>query len=177
MGGAVAQLLWRRHPERVSGLVLCATAARFATHPQMRGPVGTLGYGLALALSGIPAGVRRQGFGVLLRRRTAAQGLAPWVIAEWESNDPAALAQAGFALGRFDARDWIATVDVPTSVVVTTLDMTVSPRRQWELQQAIPGAAAFSVAGDHRACADEAGHFASSLVVACRTVLAEAVTT
>jgi pimeloyl-ACP methyl ester carboxylesterase len=26
MGGMVAQLLWRRHPERVAGLVLCATA-------------------------------------------------------------------------------------------------------------------------------------------------------
>ena len=30
MGGAVAQLVWRRHPSRVIGLVLCATAARFA---------------------------------------------------------------------------------------------------------------------------------------------------
>ena len=29
MGGAVAQLIWRRHPDRVAGLVLCATACRF----------------------------------------------------------------------------------------------------------------------------------------------------
>ena len=28
MGGPVAQLLWRRHPERVNGLVFCATSAR-----------------------------------------------------------------------------------------------------------------------------------------------------
>ena len=30
MGGPVAQLIWRRHRERVPGLVLCATAAYFA---------------------------------------------------------------------------------------------------------------------------------------------------
>ena len=29
MGGVVAQLLWRRHPERVDGLVLCSTAANW----------------------------------------------------------------------------------------------------------------------------------------------------
>ncbi len=29
MGGAVAQLTWRRHPERVAGLVLCSTARNF----------------------------------------------------------------------------------------------------------------------------------------------------
>ena len=29
MGGPIAQLLWRRHPDRVAGLVLCATSYRF----------------------------------------------------------------------------------------------------------------------------------------------------
>ncbi|MEM1332220.1 MAG: alpha/beta hydrolase, partial [Actinomycetota bacterium] len=32
MGGPVAQLVWRRHPDRVAGLVLCATAAQFSGH-------------------------------------------------------------------------------------------------------------------------------------------------
>ena len=31
MGGPIAQLIWRRHASRVSGLVLCATAADFTT--------------------------------------------------------------------------------------------------------------------------------------------------
>jgi pimeloyl-ACP methyl ester carboxylesterase len=31
MGGPIAKLLWRRHPARVSGLVLCATAPRFGS--------------------------------------------------------------------------------------------------------------------------------------------------
>src|SRR5581483_943674 len=29
MGGAIAQLVWRRHKHRVDGLVLCATARNF----------------------------------------------------------------------------------------------------------------------------------------------------
>ena len=29
LGGAVAQLVWRRHPERVEGLVLCETSRNF----------------------------------------------------------------------------------------------------------------------------------------------------
>ncbi len=30
MGGPIAQLIWRRHPERVEGMVLCATAPFFS---------------------------------------------------------------------------------------------------------------------------------------------------
>ena len=111
---------------------------------------------MALALSGVPANLRQPGIRPLMRNRTADTGLAPWAVAEWERNDPAALVQAGFALGRFDSTGWIGTIDVPTSVVVTTLDATVSPRRQWHLAQSIPGAECFPVAGDHRACVEQA---------------------
>jgi 3-oxoadipate enol-lactonase len=31
MGGPIAQLIWRQHPERVAGLVLCATSGYFVT--------------------------------------------------------------------------------------------------------------------------------------------------
>ena len=147
----VAQLLWQRHREVVDGLVLCATAARFATR-RLNGAGRHRGLpGLALALSRVPPNVRRRGLGVALRKRRAGRGLAPWVVAEWESNDPAALAQAGFALGRFDSTGWIGAVDVPTSVVITTLDVTVSPRRQWlDLKDCDPGVGrcAFPSAGD-----------------------------
>jgi 3-oxoadipate enol-lactonase len=177
MGGVVAQLLWQRHREVVAGLVLCATAARFATRRRLDGAAGTVGYRAALALSRVPANVRRRGLRVALRKRRVDRGLAPWVVAEWESNDPAALAQAGFALGRFDSTGWIGAVDVPTSVVITTLDMTVSPRRQWLLKDSIPGACGFPVAGDHRACADVDGPFVRVLVEACRAVLPTSVST
>jgi 3-oxoadipate enol-lactonase len=167
MGGTVAQLLWQRHPEVVDGLVLCATAARFSSRLEFNGPVGALGYGMAAALSGFPANLRRQGFGMVVRNRTADKGLAAWAIAEWEANDPAALVQAGVALSRFDSTGWTSAIDVPTSVVVTTLDTTVVPRRQWHLAQSIPGARAFPVAGNHRACVEQARIFVPTLLAAC----------
>src|SRR5918999_4833337 len=36
MGGPVAQLIWRQHPERVEGMVLCATARNFRGTPYER---------------------------------------------------------------------------------------------------------------------------------------------
>jgi 3-oxoadipate enol-lactonase len=174
MGGTVAQLLWHRHPDVVDGLVLCATAARFSSRAELRSPfgargaLGVIGAGVAMALSSVPFTLRRHGFRRLVRSQTADRGLAPWAIAEWERNDPAALVQAGVALGRFDSTSWINGVDVPTSVVVTTEDGTVSPIRQWTLAKSIPGARVFPVAGDHRACAEQAREFVPALLAACR---------
>jgi 3-oxoadipate enol-lactonase len=168
MGGAVAQLLAQRHPGYLDGLVLCATAARFSTPSELNGPLGALGYGMALALSSVPANLRRQSLGLMLRNRAADRGLAPWAIAEWERNDPAALAQAGFSLSRFDSTPWIGAIDIPTSVVVTTLDLSVPPSSQWYLAQHIPGATGFPVAGTHRACVEQAGSFTPVLLAACR---------
>jgi 3-oxoadipate enol-lactonase len=169
MGGPVAQLLWKRHPETVSGLVLCATAARFASRQELSGRLGTLGLGASIALSLLPANMRRQGM-TLATRNWATSTTAPWAIQEWESNDPAALIQAGLALSRFDSRLWIGEIDVPTAVVVTALDSTVSPRRQWRLAQEIPGAVAFPVQGDHRACVWEPALFGQALRNACLAV-------
>jgi 3-oxoadipate enol-lactonase len=168
MGGAIAQLLWQRHRHVVDGLVLCATAARFGTRSELNGPFGLVGYGMARALSGVPANIRRQGFSLLMRNRAAERGIEGWAVEEWERNDPAALLHAGLALARFDSRPWISTVDVPTSVVVTTLDVTVSPARQWHLAQLIPGARAFPIATDHRGCAERARIFMPVLLTACR---------
>jgi 3-oxoadipate enol-lactonase len=59
---------------------------------------------------------------------------------------------------------------VPTAVVVTTLDTSVSPNRQRRLAQRIPGAATFDVEGTHRACVDEARVFVPALMAACESV-------
>jgi len=170
MGGPIAQLLWRRHRDRVDGLVLCATAARFSTRSEFYGPFGALGYGMALALSGVPATLRRQGFGLVMRNRMAHRGTAPWAIAEWQRNDPAALVQAGFALSRFDSTGWVGSIDVPASVVITTRDATVAPSHQWHLAQSIPGARGFPVAGNHRVCSEQPEIFVPTLVAACEAV-------
>lgn len=167
MGGPVAQLVWKRHPGLVEGLVLCATAARFPMRRELRGVIGPFSLGLSLALSSIPQELRRQGWSRLLRSRAASPGTAPWALEEWERNDPAGMIQAGLALGRFDSRGWIGDIDVPAAVIVTTMDTSVSPRRQAALAAAIPGAAAIEVAGSHRACVEEHRLFVPALIEAC----------
>ncbi len=168
MGGPIAELLWRRHPEAVDGLVLCATAARFSARQDLGGPLGTLGLGASMALSLLPENVRRQGMSLASRNWASNRDVVRWAVEEWERNDPAALIQAGLALGRFDATGWIGEVDVPTAVVVTALDNTVSPRRQWNLARSVPGAVAYPVQGDHRACVEQAPLFVPALQAACR---------
>jgi len=168
MGGPVAQLLWKRHPDIVDGIVLCATAARFSVRQEMSVSLGTLGLGASMALSLLPEMVRRQGMSLASRNWAANREIPPWAIVEWERNDPGALIQAGLALRRFDSTSWIETLDVPASVVVTALDNIVSPVRQWDLARAIPGAVAYPVQGDHRACVEQARDFVPALLAACR---------
>lgn len=169
MGGPVAQLMWRRHPETVGALVLCATAARFPIR-QFNGAVGVLVAGGAAALSLVPIPLRRSGMSYLTARWTANEGAAGWATEEWSRHDPTALVQAGVAISRFDSTGWIGGVDVPTAVVVTEQDKTVPPGRQRFLAEAIPGAVAFPVDSDHRAVADTPELFVPALLSACEWV-------
>ena len=170
MGGPIAQLMWRRHREAVRDLVLCATAARFARRGQLSGPLGTLGVGAAMALSLVPAGLRRSGMNYATARWTANGNAADWAAIEWSRHDPSALIQAGLALGRFDSTEWVGSIDVPTAVVMTELDTTVPTRRQQFLADTIPGALTFPVHGTHRACVDAPREFVPALLAACDAV-------
>ncbi len=165
MGGPIAKLCWSRHPQRVEGLVLCATARHFLPW-QARGLAGAVFPGMVLTarmvpelfryriidgmLEGIPAGDRRE----RLRRELTA-------------TDPATVLQATRAVIRFSSLDWAASIDVPTAVVVTTRDQLVPPRQQYNLASAIPAARVFEVDGDHFACVRAAGQFVPTLVQAC----------
>jgi pimeloyl-ACP methyl ester carboxylesterase len=170
MGGPIAQLLWRRHPEVVRGLVLCATACRFAGRPELSGPFGAVSLGLSVALAGLPESLRRLALSRLIRSRTAESPLAAWALTESEASDPSALVQAGLALNRFDSSPWIGDIDIPTAVIVTARDMTVSPARQWQMARAIPGVRPYVVRADHRACVDAAREFVPTLITACAAV-------
>ena len=57
MGGPIAQLLWRRHPDRVAGLVLCATSYRFVRGARERLIFGTM---MATAVGTTRTGALRQ---------------------------------------------------------------------------------------------------------------------
>ena len=139
MGGPVAQLIWRRHRERVLGLVLCATAP------------GVLG---RAARTTVISGRQRSrctwpesrpnkpvsGLTDQLYLHRKAREWDPWAVEEASGHDWRMLLEAGTAIGAFDSTPWISNVDVPTSLVVTMRDQTVSKRRQTLLFDALPDA-------------------------------------
>jgi 3-oxoadipate enol-lactonase len=162
MGGAVAQLLWRRHPARVRALVLCATSSVFAEGPEEKRWFAAIG-AASFASRFTPAIARRALAGWVLDRRQNIESIE-WVTTELQRNDWTAVLGAGAALGRFDSRSWLAEIDVPTAVVLTTDDRVVSPRRQRALAAGIRGAVTYEVAGDHGVVAMAPGRFVPALV-------------
>lgn len=175
MGGPIAQLTWRRHPELVEGLVLCATSRNFRGRPAERMAFSMLA-GAALATRAAPAPVRRRIHGRLARRRHDDSPIGRWARTEFQRSDMRLLVEAGRALGSFTSAEWIGQVDVPTAVVLTELDELVSPVRQRKLAAAIPGATIHRVDGDHLVCAapDAEQRFAPVLVDACLDVVERA---
>ena len=174
MGGAVAQLLWRRHRDLVAGLVLAATSRSFSGHAPSSQLYFSSLLGLALAARFTPGPVRRQVTGNLIRRRVRGAPFAEWYLAEMQRNDTSTVLQAGWSLGQFRSEGWIAAIDVPAAVVVTTLDEVVSAQRQLALAQAIPGATVHAAGGDHGSCVTEPEHFVPTLLEACESVATRA---
>jgi pimeloyl-ACP methyl ester carboxylesterase len=149
LGGAVAQLVWHRHRERLSGLVLCSTARHFQS-----GPVGDLWYRgqawIAPAVRAFP-GPARSRMVRTVNGKVADGPHAAWYRRELLRSDPPSLLRVGAALGRFRSTAWIGEVDVPAAAVITTRDRTVPSRRQRALAAAIPGCRTYEVAGPHNA--------------------------
>jgi pimeloyl-ACP methyl ester carboxylesterase len=168
MGGAVAQHLGRRHPDRLSGIVLCATASRFSGRPLER--LSFIGLdGLAAAARLAPATVRRT---VAERyRRNRHADWESWALEQTAGADWRAVLEAGGALGRFRSDGWVGSLEVPVAVVLTLLDAMVPPARQRRLAELIPTADVFPVDGGHDAAVTVA-RFPSTLVEAIDSVLA-----
>lgn len=167
MGGPIASLVWRRHPEHVAGLVLCATARHFVTRRQAR-LARTALPAAAAAVRLVPGAARRR----MVRRmllRVEHPELRDRVYEELLGHEPATVIQATEAVTRFSSHDWIGKVDVPAAVVLTTLDELVPAVRQRKLAASIPGAEVFEVEGDHDACLRAEG-FPPTVVRACLAV-------
>jgi pimeloyl-ACP methyl ester carboxylesterase len=167
MGGPVALLARRRHQSRVSGLVLCATAARFASDDAGALPVSAA---MAASLRMTPPAVRRGVSTAMLRYGARDSGVPPLLVEEMSGHDPAALLEATQALRRFDARPWVAELRCPTASVITTRDGLVPAARQLELAVAT-GATTFRVDADHLSAVGDPGRFLPVLAAACRSVV------
>lgn len=157
MGGPVAQLMWRRHPDSVAGLVLCATSYRFVAGARGRFLLSSM---MAPAVRTTRA-VHELGRAPMASIRRAAPARAParstnrrsWAAAEMRRHDTLKVLEAGQAIARYSARRWIAEVDVPTTVLVTARDRAVHPAEQHRLAAAISGAVVHTIDDDHMACA------------------------
>jgi 3-oxoadipate enol-lactonase len=170
MGGAVAQQVWRRHPERVGGVVLCATAGHFSGTALEQ--VNFLGLGGLAALARVtPPALRRT---VVERyRRDRHADWAQWARDQTSRSDWRAVLEAGSALGRFRSDRWLAEVSVPVAVVLTLQDSMVPITRQRLLAELIPDVVVFPVDGDHDAVAS-VPQFSATLVAAIDSVIARA---
>ncbi|MEY2476307.1 MAG: hypothetical protein QOG87_1622 [Actinomycetota bacterium] len=170
MGGPITQLVWRRHPDRVAGLVLCATSRSFTPRRATDRLLLTSLLGLSAAARFTPAQIRGQMMSRMLRGRMQSTPLGRWAAREVQRGDQAAILQAAWAVGSFDSRRWITDVDTPTAVVVTVHDQLVPAWRQIKLAGAIPGATVHRVMADHGACVLAAQVFVPGLLEACESV-------
>ena len=173
MGGAIAQLVWRRHADRLDGLVLAATSRNFRGRVRER---------VWFRMS--TAAMRRLGRYAHTRTTRLAEALTPepaavsaeemqvsaWAMAEFRSTSMWAMLAVLDEIGRFDSAPWIGQVRVPTSVVVVTNDRLIPTRRQRRLADSIPAAVAFEVEGSHSALVLGADAFVPVLLEACRSV-------
>jgi pimeloyl-ACP methyl ester carboxylesterase len=164
MGGPIASLLARDHPQRVAGLVLGATSMDWS-EPRMKAFWRTMA-GLRLALGLAPESLWRRG----LRAAGFPQSaVTTWTAAELSRGSAVDIAEAGRELGRYDSTAWIAGVDAPAAVIVTTEDTGVPPAKQRALAAAMR-APTFEVRGDHGAVIVKADAFNPQLLAALDAV-------
>jgi pimeloyl-ACP methyl ester carboxylesterase len=167
MGGTIAQLMARDHPDVMTGLVLSGTGQHFQD-PETRRIwkwMGVVGVTLGLA----PRQFYRASFRsakIRLNERTA------WWLSELMRHEARDVAEAGRELGRFDSRPWLASLTgIPTAMVLTSRDAMVAPVKQRELAQA-SGASVFEVAIDHLEVTDRADVYNPALISAVAAVSA-----
>ena len=163
MGGPVTQLLAQRHPSRVAGFVLCATAMDWQD-PKQKVFWRTMG-GLRLVLGAFPQGSWR----AAIRLSGGDRQESSWVASELSRGSARDLAEAGRELSRFDSSAWVGELPQPRAVVLTRRDRLVPPRKQLQLAEAL-GVQAHVVDADHDAVSRNAAAYNRVLVEALKAV-------
>ncbi|MGZ4759174.1 MAG: alpha/beta fold hydrolase, partial [Acidimicrobiales bacterium] len=165
------QLVWRRHPDRVDGMVLCATSRAFGTSGAGGRAMASMAGMASLIVRATPRRVQRSVGSRLLDARFDQSDLGRWARQQVIQNDTRMVLEAGQALAGFSSREWIGGVDLPVAVVLTEYDSVVPPHRQRRLAESIPGATIHPVAGDHGVCSTDPRTFVPGLLDACDSVV------
>jgi 3-oxoadipate enol-lactonase len=172
MGSLVAQLLWRRHPDRIAGLVLGATSRNFLGSPVER-LVSSLAPAFTVAALANP---------LLRTLRADALGTGylndmddesrSYVHDEMHLTSMSTVTAAMAAVADFTSHKWIGEIDVPVSILLTQRDTVVPPGRQRKLADAIPHASVITIDGDHGVFVESPTLFARKVFEACQAVRA-----
>ena len=174
MGGPIAQLMWQRHPDRVEGLVLCATAARFRDRGSDRALQGVV-TGLSLAARAAPSWMHKRVTERLVANRYDTSPLGCWARDQSRLNDLRTMIEAGHAVGLLRRplvdrrhrrahrrRDDRATTP-PCPPPASRPWPTPSPARWW-----------CRCSGGHDVCAVDPEAFVPALLEACTDVATRA---
>ena len=172
MGSLVAQLIWRRHPERVSALVLGATSRNFLGSPAER-LISSFSPAFTVAARTNPLlrslGADAFGTGYLTDIDDESRR---YVHAEMSLTSMSTVTAGLAAVADFTSHSWIGDIDVPVSVLVTTKDSVVPPGRQMKLADAIPHATVVTVEDDHGVFIASPRLFTEKMLEACQAVKA-----
>jgi len=162
MGGVIAQQFAHDFPHLTRKLVLVST---FSVLRQEN--FNGLSYFLRRAFAVLVLGLRAQAQVVAGRIFPGPdQGpLREMLVATITGADPRAYRRAMISLGTFDSRKWLKGIKVPTLVITGTADTTVSPSRQMQLAEGIPGSKQVLIPNaGHAVSIDAAGKFNQALL-------------
>jgi 3-oxoadipate enol-lactonase len=176
MGGPVASLLAHRHPDKVAGLVLCATALEWRDSLRERLIWRVLRGMEILFKIGPPRHLVERFLRQAIEESPELEPSRGWLVGELRRGDPVGVHQAGLALGRYDARPFVGSIKVPAAVVVTTRDRLVRARKQRALVRALANAESVEIDADHDACLVKPELFGRALDQALASVLGRATT-
>jgi len=148
MGGPIALLMARRHPDVVSGIVVEATALEWRATFGERLRWKTIRFLGPVMRSWASPLWLRSGLKRMAKGQPALAPYVDWVAGELSRNSAVHLVHAGQALGRYDSMLWAGTLGKPAGMMVTTSDRMVKPRKQRQLAKAL-NAHVIELEGDH----------------------------
>jgi pimeloyl-ACP methyl ester carboxylesterase len=162
MGGMTAQELALRHPGRVTRLVLAATAAHPVPYPRrLTVPVFLIGRALGrIDHTLLPRIAHRY----LLATDVIPPEHSAWLWQILLDRDTDLYYEAGFAILRFDARDRVGSIGMPTLCIIPTDDQLIPAREQYDTAARITGAVVTELVGArHEAVLSHADDIAKAI--------------